>query len=172
MGGGGGLLCIQGSTFSADCFERKARNKPEHEPRWPGTMPSFPSFVTKALSSYAVCGVLLIVAETVLNTLIITRKGYTEIDWKAYMEEVEPFITRWLFLHHRVNHSISLFLLFGWSQDGDELYDAERKHGSPSLPGWIRVHIHRALSSHQQRDRHQSGTGTTTTTENRTHIKQ
>ena len=53
------------------------------------------SFVQGALGSYAVCTVLLIVAETVLNTLIITRKGYTEIDWKAYMEEVEPFIVRY-----------------------------------------------------------------------------
>ena len=37
---------------------------------------------------------LLLGCELLLNYLIITKRGYTEIDWKAYMEEVEPFLTR------------------------------------------------------------------------------
>ena len=37
---------------------------------------------------------LLVGCELLLNYLIITKRGYTEIDWKAYMEEVEPFLTR------------------------------------------------------------------------------
>ena len=34
---------------------------------------------------------LLIVAEMVINSIIVLRVPYTEIDWKAYMQEVAGF---------------------------------------------------------------------------------
>ena len=35
--------------------------------------------------------ILLIFAELVINSIIVLRVPYTEIDWKAYMQEVEGF---------------------------------------------------------------------------------
>ena len=46
------------------------------------------------LKSHTFCICLLFLAEIVLNYAIITKRGYTEIDWKAYMEEVEPFLSK------------------------------------------------------------------------------
>ncbi|OAD54187.1 Lethal(2)neighbour of tid protein [Eufriesea mexicana] len=37
-------------------------------------------------------GRLLIILEIILNVLVIERVPYTEIDWKAYMQEVEGFL--------------------------------------------------------------------------------
>ena len=34
---------------------------------------------------------LLVLAEVAINSLIVLRVPYTEIDWKAYMQEVEGF---------------------------------------------------------------------------------
>lgn len=37
-------------------------------------------------------GLALLVAEIVVNMLVIWKIKYTEIDWEAYMEEVEGVI--------------------------------------------------------------------------------
>jgi alpha-1,3-mannosyltransferase len=36
--------------------------------------------------------IALFILEIVLNLFIIQRKAYTEIDWKAYMQEVEGVV--------------------------------------------------------------------------------
>ena len=36
--------------------------------------------------------VLIIFAELVLNAIIVKFVPYTEIDWKAYMQEVEGYL--------------------------------------------------------------------------------
>eukprot|EP01045_Picozoa_sp_COSAG04_P042124 COSAG04_NODE_13149_length_618_cov_1.053950_1_plen_138_part_10 len=41
------------------------------------------------LSSWALVTALLLGAELALNALIVRRVPYTEIDWRAYVEEVE-----------------------------------------------------------------------------------
>ena len=35
---------------------------------------------------------LIMLAEVAVNTLIVKRVPYTEIDWKAYMSEVEGYL--------------------------------------------------------------------------------
>lgn len=37
-------------------------------------------------------GTLIIIMEMILNVLVIEKVSYTEIDWKAYMQEVEGFL--------------------------------------------------------------------------------
>ncbi len=41
---------------------------------------------------FSIVAILLLLFETVLNVFIIQRISYTEIDWTAYMQEVEGFI--------------------------------------------------------------------------------
>lgn len=36
--------------------------------------------------------VFILLAELVLNVLVVNRVPYTEIDWKAYMQECEGFL--------------------------------------------------------------------------------
>lgn len=43
-------------------------------------------------STIAITCWLLLLAELLLNVLIIERVKYTEIDWIAYMQEVEGFL--------------------------------------------------------------------------------
>ncbi|KAL7737800.1 hypothetical protein ACLKA6_006187 [Drosophila palustris] len=39
-----------------------------------------------------VVAVLIVLAEAVINVLVINRVPYTEIDWVAYMQECEGFL--------------------------------------------------------------------------------
>ncbi|GAB5369065.1 hypothetical protein AAMO2058_001373300, partial [Amorphochlora amoebiformis] len=48
--------------------------------------------VDRILSSYIATGALLILGEAVLNGIIISKRPYTEIDWRAYMSEVQPVL--------------------------------------------------------------------------------
>jgi alpha-1,3-mannosyltransferase len=44
------------------------------------------------LTSLGFVGLLLIFAEIPINLFIVFKVPYTEIDWKAYMQEVEGFL--------------------------------------------------------------------------------
>eukprot|EP00466_Bigelowiella_natans_P001372 jgi/Bigna1/77632/fgenesh1_pg.49_\ len=55
------------------------------------------SFVDSLLRSFFVITILLFMAEVALNILIIRRVPYTEIDWQAYMSEVQPVLKQWDF---------------------------------------------------------------------------
>lgn len=43
-------------------------------------------------SMHLIVSTLMLAFDTVLTALIISRVSYTEIDWEAYMEEVEGFL--------------------------------------------------------------------------------
>ena len=48
----------------------------------------------RPLSSFTVVTALLLVAELALNVLIVKKVPYTEIDWVAYVDEVEGVLVR------------------------------------------------------------------------------
>jgi alpha-1,3-mannosyltransferase len=48
----------------------------------------------KSLSSFTTVTLLLLACELVLNALIVKKVPYTEIDWQAYVDEVEGVIVR------------------------------------------------------------------------------
>eukprot|EP01043_Picozoa_sp_COSAG02_P044676 COSAG02_NODE_4014_length_5905_cov_3.990872_6_plen_119_part_00 len=48
----------------------------------------------KPLSSFTIVTLLLLVCELALNVLIVKKVPYTEIDWQAYVDEVEGVIVR------------------------------------------------------------------------------
>ena len=48
----------------------------------------------KSLSSFTTVTLLLLACELVLNALIVEKVPYTEIDWQAYVDEVEGVIVR------------------------------------------------------------------------------
>ena len=55
------------------------------------TLKEMYSLVTDPARSYVIASILLVV-EVFVNVLVIERVPYTEIDWKAYMQEVEGVI--------------------------------------------------------------------------------
>jgi hypothetical protein len=48
----------------------------------------------KPLSSFTTVTLLLLACELALNVLIVKKVPYTEIDWQAYVDEVEGVIVR------------------------------------------------------------------------------
>ena len=48
----------------------------------------------KPLSSFTTVTLLLLACELALNVLIVKKVAYTEIDWQAYIDEVEGVIVR------------------------------------------------------------------------------
>lgn len=52
------------------------------------------SLFAKPLSSFTTVTLLLLGAELALNALIVKKVPYTEIDWQAYVDEVEGVIVR------------------------------------------------------------------------------
>ena len=51
----------------------------------------------KPLSSFTTVALLLLVCELALNAVIVKKVPYTEIDWQAYVDEVEGVIVRLTF---------------------------------------------------------------------------
>lgn len=56
-----------------------------------GNLEQFKKFFTDPHYIAPICLILFLV-EAVVNVIIIERVKYTEIDWIAYMQEVEGFI--------------------------------------------------------------------------------
>jgi alpha-1,3-mannosyltransferase len=56
--------------------------------------------LANVLSSYVGVAVLLCLLEVALNAIIVWRVPYTEIDWRAYMDEVEGPL-----LHNEFNYT-------------------------------------------------------------------
>ena len=51
-----------------------------------------PALLRRAATSWPLIIIILLLGEVVLSTIIIKKVPYTEIDWKAYMDEVQPVI--------------------------------------------------------------------------------
>lgn len=52
----------------------------------------FVKFLIFDPAALPIVSVLIIIAEFVVNVLVINRVPYTEIDWIAYMQECEGFL--------------------------------------------------------------------------------
>lgn len=81
----------------------------------------------------------ILIAELLLNVFVVQRVPYTEIDWKAYMQECEGF------LNGTRNYSLLKGLLMEFftfpAESINSFRPTYRRHRPTGLPSRIRLHL-------------------------------